>query len=151
MTGQLPPAPGPVSALVCADVLEHVPQPDRLLPSLLRTYLPTGGTIIVSLPNVAYWFVRASLLMGRWEYADKGILDRTHLRFFTARTATRLLEDARVRIRRRVATPLPLPVVSRAFAPGRPLFPLHALNAVVTPAWPSLLAYQYVFVGEWQP
>jgi SAM-dependent methyltransferase len=147
--GALPAAPAPAQALVCADVLEHVPDPAALLPRLLQAYLPTGGIVIASLPNVAHWSVRLSLLLGRWQYADKGILDRTHMRFFTASTAAAFLRDAGVRGMRRRATSVPLPVVSDLFSPGRPLYPVHALSARLTNAWPGLLAYQFVFVGEW--
>ena len=145
----LPLPPAPARALVCADVLEHVPDPAVLLPRLLNTYLPAGGTVLVSLPNVAHWSARFSLLAGRWQYAEKGILDRTHLRFFTKATATSFLAEAGLRIVRRHATSVPLPVLSDLFSPGRPLAPIHALSARVTSAWPSLLAYQFVFVGEW--
>jgi 2-polyprenyl-3-methyl-5-hydroxy-6-metoxy-1,4-benzoquinol methylase len=148
--GALPDAGPPAQVLVCADVLEHVPVPTAMLNRLLATYLSAGGTAIVSLPNVAHWYVRASLLLGRWEYADKGILDRTHLRFFTARSAARFLADAGVRVQRRHSTPLPLPVVSGLFAPGRPLASIHTISARLTRAWPALLAYQFVFVGEWE-
>jgi hypothetical protein len=147
----LPAPPAPAQALVCADVLEHVPDPASLLPRLLRTYLPAGGTVIVSLPNVAHLTVRFSLLFGRWQYQDKGILDRTHLRFFTAKSAAELLHGAGVRIRHRHATAVPLPVLSPLFSPGRPLYPIHAFNARVTDAWPGMLGYQYVYIGEWQP
>ena len=145
----LPAAPAKADVLVCADVLEHVPDSEALLPRLLRTYLRANGMAIVSLPNVAHWFVRASLMLGRWEYADKGILDRTHLRFFTGSSAERLLAGAGLRVTLRQSTPLPLPVVNPAFARGRPLYPLHALSARLTTLYPALLAYQYVFSGEW--
>ena len=151
LQGTLPASPGPAQALVCADVLEHVPDPAVLLPRLLQTFLPTGGTVIISLPNVAHWSVRFSLLVGRWQYADKGILDHTHLRFFTESTAGELLRDAGVRDVRRRVTPLPLPVLSDLFSPGRALYPIHALSARLTGAWPGLFAYQFVYVGEWAP
>src|SRR5438046_2323100 len=59
----------------------------------LRLMRP-GTRIVVTLPNVLVWHVRLQLLLGRFEYTDSGTLDRTHLRFFTPRTARRLLEDA---------------------------------------------------------
>lgn len=76
------------------DVLEHLVQPDRVLRAVVETLAP-GGTVIVSLPNVAHLSVSLPLLLkGRFDYADAGILDRTHLRFYVRDSAVRLLNDA---------------------------------------------------------
>jgi SAM-dependent methyltransferase len=145
----LPALSAPVDVLVCADVLEHCRRPEEVLSRLMRRYLRPGGAVLVSLPNVALWYVRAQLLAGRWRYADRGILDRTHLRFFTAESGEDLLRGAGVAIERRRATPIPLPVVGDAFGVGRPLFPVYAVSAWLTRFWPTLLAYQIVFAGRW--
>jgi SAM-dependent methyltransferase len=79
--------------VILADVLEHLAWPEGVLRSY-REFLKPGGSIIVSLPNIGLWSVRLSLLAGRFEYADTGVLDRTHLRFFTRRTMRRLLAQA---------------------------------------------------------
>jgi len=72
--------------LVLNDVLEHLREPADLLRDL-RPLLAPGGRIVASLPNVRYFFNVVDLaLHGRWEYTDEGILDRTHLRFFTRRS-----------------------------------------------------------------
>lgn len=69
--------------IICADVLEHLVDPWAQLKRLML-HLKPGGTVIVSLPNVRNWRVLAPLLFkGRWEYQDAGIMDKTHLRFFT--------------------------------------------------------------------
>ena len=60
----------------------------------IAAWLAPEGRVVVSLPNVAHWTVRAGLLAGRWEYRDSGILDDTHLRFFTWASGARLVEDA---------------------------------------------------------
>lgn len=66
-----------------ADVLEHLANPDVSMKHLIR-WLKPGGTIICSIPNVRHESVLLPLLVdGVWNYADAGILDRTHLRFFT--------------------------------------------------------------------
>jgi 2-polyprenyl-3-methyl-5-hydroxy-6-metoxy-1,4-benzoquinol methylase len=77
---------GPYDVILIADVLEHLRAPEKILP-LLRERLAKGGEAIVSLPNIAFWKMRFELLRGRFEYTDMGLLDRTHLRFYTLKSA----------------------------------------------------------------
>lgn len=79
--------------IVFADILEHLRFPERVL-SLLKKYLKDDGCILVSMPNIANWIVRAKLLFGKFDYEKAGILDRTHLRFFTLKSAKCLLEES---------------------------------------------------------
>jgi 2-polyprenyl-3-methyl-5-hydroxy-6-metoxy-1,4-benzoquinol methylase len=78
--------------MLFADVLEHVTDPVGVLRRLLP-YLDDDGHILVSLPNVAAWPVRLDLMRGRFEYTKSGILDDSHLRFFTRETGQRMLEE----------------------------------------------------------
>lgn len=79
----LPEDLGTFDCVVCADVLEHLRDPERALRMLRRHLAPTGA-LIASIPNVRHAAVLLPLLVaGRWQYQDEGILDRTHLRFFT--------------------------------------------------------------------
>ena len=71
--------------IVAADVLEHLRDPGRLLREA-RSLLRPGGTLVTTVPNIAHGSVRLALLSGRFDYADLGIMDRTHLRFFTRAT-----------------------------------------------------------------
>jgi len=148
--GTLPALLQSADVLVCADVLEHFQDPGQLLQRLMARYLAPGGTVIISVPNVAHVYVRMQLAMGRWDYTERGILDRTHMRFFTRRSARALLDEAGVVSQRELATPIPLPVVNPAFASDRSLYWIHALSAAVTRLWPSLLSYQYVFIATWR-
>ena len=75
------------------DVLEHIADPSEVL-NQCHSLLVAGGAIIASVPNVAHITIRAMLLEGRWEYGDLGILDRTHLRFFTRQTIEDLFYDS---------------------------------------------------------
>lgn len=80
--------------LIMADILEHLADPWSAL-TQYRSTLREGGTLIVSLPNVRFVGVVIPLILGgRWNYAQSGVLDRTHLRFFTRKTAINLVRDA---------------------------------------------------------
>lgn len=134
-------------AVVCADVLEHLPDPVPVL-ARVRSWISPGGRLFVSVPNVANVAVRLSLLAGRFEYADRGILDRTHLRFFTRRSARRLVEGAGFRIVRILPTPIPAEL---AFAPLRrpPLRGVsRGLFRLAARVWPTLFGYQFLIEAE---
>jgi 2-polyprenyl-3-methyl-5-hydroxy-6-metoxy-1,4-benzoquinol methylase len=83
---------GKFDHIVFADVLEHLVHPDAVL-ERCKGYLADGGSVIASIPNVAYYRVRQDLLIGRFDYGPFGILDKTHLRFFTAKTARSLFTE----------------------------------------------------------
>jgi len=84
---------GPFDILVMGDVLEHTRDPWRLL-TALKAYSHAGTTAVACLPNVAHWSVIKGLLAGQWRYTDEGLLDRTHLRFFTPDSAIQLFRDS---------------------------------------------------------
>jgi SAM-dependent methyltransferase len=88
----LAPLAGQFDAIVAADVLEHLYHPWQAL-ERLKTLLAPGGALYVSLPNVRNLRVVEGLALGDWPYAGAGILDITHLRFFTRRSALRMLEE----------------------------------------------------------
>ena len=136
---------GLFDAIVYGDVLEHLSDPLPVLVALYRA-LAADGRVIVSVPNVAHLWVRLSLALGRWDYSDRGILDRTHLRFFTKRSFAALLRDAGLSVEELVATPVPLPLVVPPRLHGRALDAVHALSAGAARAWKGGLAYQFVAV-----
>ena len=137
----------PFDAVVCADVLEHLPRPEELL-ARIRTWLRPGGTLLVSLPNVANVTVRAALLAGRFAYTERGILDRTHLRFYTRRSARALIEEAGFRVRSIDATAMPYELAVPAW--GRPPWraPVRAFAQGSARVWPTLFGYQFVIECE---
>lgn len=85
--------------VVCADVLEHLRQPERVLRAC-RKLLAPNGRLLVSLPNVAYAGMVASLMHGEWRYGTEGLLDHTHLRFYTRKSFTRFLQSEGWRVDR---------------------------------------------------
>jgi 2-polyprenyl-3-methyl-5-hydroxy-6-metoxy-1,4-benzoquinol methylase len=75
------------------DVLEHCRSPEEVLKSV-QNALTQQGFVIASIPNIANWWVRKNLFFGRFEYESIGIMDETHLRFYTIDTARKLFHDA---------------------------------------------------------
>jgi 2-polyprenyl-3-methyl-5-hydroxy-6-metoxy-1,4-benzoquinol methylase len=93
LNGPLPDVGAP-DLVLFLDVLEHLPRPEEVL-ARLTVNMPANGTVIVSLPNVAHWSVSTPLFFkGRFQYEDAGLLDRTHLRFFTRESAMELMNSA---------------------------------------------------------
>jgi SAM-dependent methyltransferase len=133
-------------AIVMADVLEHMKHPGEVLENALESLSP-GGRIFVSVPNVANLAIRASLLVGRFEYAERGILDATHLRFYTRRTARRELEQANLTILAEEASIVPLRLVFPSI-PNPIMTVLERTLVGLTHLWPTLLGYQFIFVAE---
>lgn len=80
---------GPYDAIIFADVLEHLVDPWSVL-RVMKIHLKPSGCILISVPNVAHWLLRLNLLIGRFDYTDGYIMDRTHLRWFTRRTAMQM-------------------------------------------------------------
>lgn len=79
--------------IVMADVLEHLVDPRTVLSAAVNL-LADGGEIVISVPNVSHGSLRLALLQGRWEYRPTGLLDRTHLRFFTRESILELVREA---------------------------------------------------------
>ncbi len=129
-------------AVVLGDVLEHLCEPEVVLQRLVDLQAQ-NGLFLVSVPNVANLWVRLHLLLGRWDYSDRGILDRTHLRFFTRRTLLAMLGKAGLEVITLQATPIPLELVSAFFVTG-PGRAIHAALAWLTQLLPSLFGYQFI-------
>ncbi|WP_338845894.1 class I SAM-dependent methyltransferase [Massilia sp. W12] len=96
--GALPFQAGEFDLILCMDVLEHLVDPWRVTRACAG-WLRPGGLLIASIPNVRNWRALLPLLFAaRWEYSEAGILDRTHLRFFTGASARALLTQAGLQI-----------------------------------------------------
>ncbi len=92
---------GPFDVILCGDIIEHLTDPMTLL-KRLQTCLKPGGYILVSLPNVAYWRMRFDLLMGNFDYTETGLLDYTHLRFFTVNSFYRFADKCGYQVAEKV-------------------------------------------------
>jgi len=121
-------------AIVFGDTLEHLKNPDMVLWKMQNCLNP-AGEIVVSLPNVAYWKSRKNLLLGRFNYTEYGILDRTHLRFFTLYSATKIFEKCGFSIKS-------IHYTSGNFSKKGLR---KALSSIMVSLFPKLFAYQFVF------
>jgi SAM-dependent methyltransferase len=89
-----------IDCVVCNDVLEHLVDPWTVLKSL-RAKLRPGGKVVSSIPNVRHFPVfKSYFLDGDWRYAEDGVLDRTHVRFFTQQSIRRMYEESGYRVDR---------------------------------------------------
>ncbi len=147
LNGPLPELEGRFDAIVYADVLEHLVQPGAVFRQLNRLLTPEGR-LFVSMPNVAHLWIRLMLLSGRFDYADRGIMDRTHMRFFTRKTFRTFLEECGMEITSLVPVPAPLFLAVPERFHGAWLRGLHRLNAAGARCWPAGLAYQFVAEGR---
>lgn len=134
-------------AIVYGDVLEHLADPLRVLSDMNR-FLAPDGAVVISVPNVAHFVIRLSLLVGKFEYLDRGILDHTHLRFFTERSLRALVNDAGLAVEQFTATPAPLYQVlpTRFHRPW--LAATHRMNAWLAHSLPRLLGYQFIVLAR---
>jgi cyclopropane fatty-acyl-phospholipid synthase-like methyltransferase len=85
---------GRFDLILLLDVLEHLKDPWTTLHSLVRDNLTKGGTVITSIPNARNHALVIQLLQGDFKYTESGVLDKTHLRFFTKKSMNRLIEEA---------------------------------------------------------
>ena len=139
--------PDTPDAIVLADVIEHLRDSGTIL-RLARTALAPDGYLFVSVPNIANITVRLGLLFGVFEYRDRGILDNTHLRFFTKRTIKRELRNAGFEIVAMRGSSVPIRLIVGRLVPELLLRVAEKIVAVVTRSWLGLFAYQFVIVAR---
>lgn len=121
---------GTFDLVVFADSLEHMFDPWEALADV-RGMLNSDGVILLSVPNVSHWSVLwAAFARDRWDYMDTGLLDRTHLRFFTPTTLAEALNVAGYSIVARMG--------QESFVRRR----YRWLGPLVTRLWPHLLVFQ---------
>lgn len=90
--------------IVLGNVLEHTKEPYKILIKL-KKYLSNEGFLIYSVPNIVNWHSRMTIFLGKFEYAESGVFDKTHLRFYNLKSAKKLAEDAGYSITWLDATP----------------------------------------------
>ncbi|MDE2403593.1 MAG: class I SAM-dependent methyltransferase [Sphingomonadales bacterium] len=135
-TMTLPYGPDTFDALILSEVLEHLVDPEAVLRRLVAT-LKHGARVFASSPNVCHWRNVVNLARGRFRYAEAGMMDRTHLRWFTPESFRQLFEDVGV-------------VVDR-LAPLNRLRRIERLIGALVPPLAPLLYFQIDLHGRYQP
>lgn len=97
-TMTLPWLPQSFDALIMSEVLEHLLDPWTTLAKLVPL-LKSGGLVLASSPNIAHWRIIRELLQGNFDYADSGVMDRTHMRWFTLASYRAMFEQAGIEVR----------------------------------------------------
>jgi len=154
-TADLPALPdeylGGFDTILCADVIEHVTDPWSFV-NAYKKYLTPTGRMIVSIPNVAHWTCRLMILRGNWEYNRFGLMDYTHLRFFTLESARRLLIESHLVPKKIISSWGPMDVYQRGpFAPTKHKGAHNLLVGLVkwlAKTYPTLFALQFVIEAE---
>jgi len=144
---------GPFDLVLALDVLEHLRDPAGLLRELHAVCTPDAA-LISSVPNVGHWYPRLRFGLGRFDYDRRGILDATHLRFFTWRSFAAMTGRVGWQAERRLLTGVPLEVLGSSGAGsggGRLRRALARIDRSGRAVWPSLFAYQYVAVLRRDP
>ncbi len=115
--------------IIAADILEHLENPQKVLAFLTKNLLKKRGKIIISLPNIAHLTIRLKLLTGKFSPQETGILDKTHLHFYTLKIAQQLIENSGLKIE-------------------KVLFSSNRLGRFINrwPIWGPLLGFNLIFL-----
>jgi glycosyltransferase involved in cell wall biosynthesis len=133
--------------ILLLDRLEHLRDPRPLLEDC-RRLLDGRGKLIVSAPNAVNFTVRLMVLFGRFNYAHRGILDWSHLRFFTRKTMRQFVEASGFRVTATYFTVIPLERLISVSLENRILRLANTLLGAATTLLPGLFAYEIVLVAE---
>jgi SAM-dependent methyltransferase len=143
LDGGLPALEGCFDYILCADVLEHLREPAGLLREC-RERLAPGGALIASLPNSGHAYFRWHVLMGRFPQHDRGLFDRTHLRFCTWHGWVDLLARAGFRVEALHCSGVPVGLALPKWEGSLWVRALERLSYESARAWKGIFAYQFI-------
>ncbi len=144
---QAPLKPNTYQLVVCGDVLEHTPDPVGVLKRLIEASTD-DAKFIISLPNVAHLAIRLMLLFGKFPKMERGILDKTHLQFFTKDTALDMLRQAGLRAEKVACTGVPLDELWKN-GEGKLLYKLMTRSQhLALSVAPRLFGFQWVILAS---
>ncbi len=140
----LPPLQSRFQYVICADILEHLHDPERLLRQIQEVLAP-GGVVIASLPNSGNFWFRGNVLFGRFPQDDKGLFDRTHVRFFMWNGWKELFRAAGYEISQVDPTTVPVGLmVPPALEHSPPVLAAESVFYGLARIWKEMFAYQFV-------
>jgi 2-polyprenyl-3-methyl-5-hydroxy-6-metoxy-1,4-benzoquinol methylase len=131
--------------ILMLDILEHLYNYDNIITQSKKLLKPEGK-IIISVPNIANIYVRLNLLIGRFPYGDKGILDRTHLQFFTLGSIKKLLKSYNLEIVKKKVTPVPIIEIFPNFLKNNLGIILNFILYLISVPFKRLYGYQFIFI-----
>lgn len=133
--------------IIIADVIEHIRNASTLLYSI-KKYLKPEGRLIISTGNIAIWFYRLSLLIGRFKYASRGILDETHVKLYTLDTFKDLIISSGFRIINIKYTAIPFELIFESRGKSQLVSFIEAFYYWLVKWWPRMFAYQFIVEAE---
>jgi 2-polyprenyl-3-methyl-5-hydroxy-6-metoxy-1,4-benzoquinol methylase len=132
---------GEFDVAIAADVIEHLRNSDQLLKQIVGLLKP-GGRLLLSVPNFGHWYPRLRTVLGIFDYDQRGILDKTHVRFYTRRSLLRAIRKAGFEVQELHVTGLPIDVLQAP--PGALKRVVVALDSLLVRLRPTLFGYQFV-------
>jgi|SaaInlStandDraft_2_1057019.scaffolds.fasta_scaffold122895_2 2-polyprenyl-3-methyl-5-hydroxy-6-metoxy-1,4-benzoquinol methylase len=139
---------GDYDYIIMADVIEHIRDSNGLVKYLGKYLRNKNSRIIVSVPNIAIWYYRLSLLFGEFNYTEKGTLDHTHVHFYTKKTIIKLLKESGYEPVWIEYSNLPFEVVLSSKWPVLFLSILDTVYRYLTLIWPTMFSYQYIIEAK---
>jgi len=143
----LPPLSGAYNYALCADILEHLRDPGRLLDQI-RGVLAPGGRLVASLPNSGNFYFRLNVLAGRFPQHDRGLFDRTHLHFYAWANWVDLLASCGFGIEKCRSSGIPVGIAMPGHAATLPVRAAERLSYELARCWKTMFAYQFVVTAR---
>jgi len=128
-----------------ADVLEHLHNPELILRKT-KAFMSSTSRIIISVPNVANISTRIGLLFGKFNYTERGILDKTHLRFFTQKSLLEMIDGCGFSLIEKRITPIPIELFFPNWVPLSISRSGQQILYFLTKIFPKLLGYQFIVI-----
>jgi SAM-dependent methyltransferase len=147
LEGGLPELHEKFDYILCADILEHLRRPEDLLVQLRRQMKP-GGKLIASLPNSGNLYFRLNILFGRFPQDDKGLFDRTHVRFYMWDGWVRLLAGSGFQVRTVQSSGIPVGLTVPKLQNTLPVRAAEAVSYGLAAVWKALFDYQFIVTAE---